>query len=981
MFTEQDRSPRLFALPPGADFPARLAEGLIGRSRGLPPEALARCEVLLNTGRMRQRLAAELAARGALLLPRLRLLSDIGAEMPQPGLAPPVSGLRRRLELARLVSGLIAAQPGIAPRSAAFDLADSLAALLDEMHGEGVSAETLAGLDVADHAAHWERSLAFVRLAGDWADAAGMADTEARQRHAAEALVTRWRHEPPDHPVIIAGSTGSRGATALLMQAVAGLPQGALVLPGFDFDMPAHAWRALDAEAAPNEDHPQHRLYRIIAALGQEPAAVRPWLTGQTAPHPARNRLISLALRPPPVTDQWRGEGSALGDLTAATQGLGLIEAPDQRAEALAVALRLRAAAEAGRAAMLITPDRLLARRVAVALDRWGIRPDDSAGRPLGLTAPGRFLRLVAGLFGQRLSAQALLTLLKHPITHSGGDRGTHLLLTRGLERQLRRFGPPFPDPQALERFAARSPVPGAGAWAGWLAGLIEGLDSAVEAPLATHVARHRALAEALAAGPAPAHDSELWREAAGERALAVMDELTREAEHGGSMLPADHAALLASVMARHEVRESVQTHPGVLIRGTREAREAGVELAILGGLNEGGWPETPAPDPWLSRLMRLRAGLLLPERRVGLSAHDFQQAAGLPEVVLSRSRRDAEAETVPARWLNRLVNLLGGLHDAGGPVALERMRAEGRRWLDMAAALEADFAPVPPEPRPAPCPPAAARPRELPVTAISRLIRDPYAVYARYILGLRRLDPLHRTPDALLRGSVLHKVFERFVAEGGLAGGDRAMLMRIGAEVLETLVPWAAARRLWLSHLDRSADWFLTWNAEHAGTPVLTEKSGSAPLDGVDFTLTARPDRIDELADDRLLIIDYKTGAPPSPDEQRHFEKQLPLEAAMAERGGFAQLGRRGVAGIAYLGLGASPKALTTVMSPEDCATVWAELEQLVAAYARPDQGYAARRATRSERDAGDYDHLARFGEWELTDQPVRFPVGGGND
>ncbi len=48
----------------------------------------------------------------------------------------------------------------------------------------------------------------------------------------------QWEETPPQHPIILAGSTGSRGTTLLLMQAIAKLPQGAVILPGFDFDMP-----------------------------------------------------------------------------------------------------------------------------------------------------------------------------------------------------------------------------------------------------------------------------------------------------------------------------------------------------------------------------------------------------------------------------------------------------------------------------------------------------------------------------------------------------------------------------------------------------------------------------------------------------------------------------------------------------------------------------------------------------------------------
>ena len=136
--------------------------------------------------------------------------------------------------------------------------------------------------------------------------------------------------------------------------------------------------------------------------MGQTPDQVEHWPIGDAAPDP-RTALVSLALRPAPVTDCWLAEGPKLANLAQATESMTLLEAPNTRHEALAIALRLRQAAEEGQTAALITPDRQLTRQVTAALDRWGILPDDSAGIPLPLTPPGRFLRHVCGLLAGAL--------------------------------------------------------------------------------------------------------------------------------------------------------------------------------------------------------------------------------------------------------------------------------------------------------------------------------------------------------------------------------------------------------------------------------------------------------------------------------------------------------------------------------------------------------------------------------------------------
>lgn len=965
-------APRIFGLAPGVDFPRALAEGLLARTKGAPPEALARVEIFLNTGRMQRRLRGLLAETGALLLPKLRLVTDLATDPAAAALPPAVPPLRRRLELTRLTAALLDAEPDLAPRAALYDLADSLARLMDEMQGEAVPPEALDTLDLSEHSRHWDRSLKFLKIVAPFFGPEAEPDQEARQRRIVEALAARWLTNPPDHPVIIAGSTGSRGTTLAFMRAVAQLPQGAIVLPGFDFDTPAPVWDSL-ADAMTGEDHPQFRFMRLCSSLNLSPTEVRPW-TDTPAPDPARNRLVSLSLRPAPVTDQWMREGQHLPDLPGATAALSLIEAPGPRAEALAIALRLRRAAEDGQTAALVTPDRMLTRQVTAALTRWGLRPDDSAGQPLPLSPPGRLLRHVAALSGRRLTMDALLTLLKHPLTNSGsGARGDHLRWTRALEIHLRASGPAFPEPESLLAWAEDKDDPALTAWARWLGAATGGLAETGTEPLETHVARHIARAEALACGPSGEGSGELWLKEAGATARTAVDELLREAKYGGEISAFDYEALFTAILQRHEVRSAETVHPQIMIRGTIEARVREAGLVILGGLNDGIWPPSPAPDPWLNRQMRHDLSLLLPERQIGLSAHDYQQAVGAPEVILSRAIRDDEAETVASRWLNRLTNLLDGLPARNGPEALAAMKARGRHWLALAETLDAPPEATPPAKRPSPRPPVEARPRRLAVTGIQRLIRDPYAIYARYILRLFPLDPLHPAPDPRLRGSVLHAILEKFITERRDAPAEAtlARLLAIADEVMAAEIPWTTARRLWRARLEAAAPSFLALERRRPGTPALLEEKGGADLPGLGFTLTAKPDRIDELPDGSLHILDYKTGALPSARQQRVFDKQLLLEAALAERGAFKTLGPRPVSLVTYLGLTRPAKESAIEITPDLTAQVWEELESLIRRYSSPKLGYTARRAMEREADRSDYDHLARFGEWDMADAP----------
>ena len=968
MFSEP--GPRLFALPPGVDFPRAFVAGCLDRWRDTAPEQVARVTIFLNSERMRRAVSDAFSASGARLLPRLRLVTDPLAGLFMPGMQPPVTALRRKLELAQLVRPLLAGPEALAPRSTAYALAESLADLLAEMTTEGVGPDALAALDVSTQSEHWARSLSFLSIINAYLGPDAVPDPAASIRRAVESLAARWQAQPPADPVLVAGSTGSRGATALLMQKVAALPQGALVLPGFDRDLPLAVWNSL-SDAMTSEDHPQYRFREVCDALGVTPDAVKDW-SAAAPPAPLRNKVISLALRPAPVTDQWLVEGNQLPDLETSMANVTLIEATAPRAEALAIALMLREAAENGTSAALITPDRMLTRQVTAALDRWGILPDDSAGRPLGLSAPGRLVQQTLGLLGQRPMFDVLLAVLKHPLCFTGGDRANHLRLTRDLELSLRRHGPVFPDGAGILAWAgARKDADVALPWAQALAGILDHGAAVGTMPLAGLVATHRSLVDAVARGEATVGTGRLWDLAAGQAVKAAIDALADEADAGGTMTVAEYTDLFRTYFSTGEVREPVLAHPDIRILGTIEARVLGAELVILGGLNEGIWPDMPAPDPWLNRQMRQKAGLLLPERRIGLAAHDFQLAVAAPRVVLSRATRDAEAETVASRWVNRLLNLMAGLPDRHGPEALMEMRKRGHVWTDRAAALERPLADVAPAHRPSPRPPVEHRPRKLSLTRIERLIRNPYEIYARDILRLKPLDPLRPDPDPRLRGTVLHKILEEFVRArpaGEAMDAARARFLTLTADTLAASVAWPSARVLWRARMEGAVEAFLKFNAEDAGIPLAVETDGDLVLPVGGFRLIGRPDRIDILASGKALLIDYKTGTPPSAEQQRIYAKQLLLAAVMAEDGGFAALGPIEVEKIVYLGLKEGLPRVETRITPELLAEVRTGLYHLIAAYARPQQGYTARRAMFKTTDISDYDALSRFGEWDIS-------------
>ncbi|MEX3017651.1 double-strand break repair protein AddB [Gymnodinialimonas hymeniacidonis] len=985
MFDPSD-TPRIYATPLGVDFCASLMDGVDARLAGQGPEALARVEIFVANARMQRRLQALYMQRGPGLLPRIRPILSLSETADLDALPPVKSPLEVRLELAQLIAQLIDANPDLAPRAALYDLADSLADFMGEMVEEGASPADLMALDMGGHSEHWDRAREFLGIASALMAQDDRLIPEARQAMVVDRLIAQWRQDPPDHPMIVAGSTGSRRATFRLMQAVAALPQGAVILPGLDTDLPRAVWRRLledrKRELA-GEDHPQYRLARVLDEAGIDPAAVTLW--GESAPaQPARNAVVSLALRPAPVTNQWRTEGPKLPDITGAMAGVTLLEAPSPQAEATAIALRLRDAIEHGQRAALVTPDRRLARKVTAQLDRWRVKPDDSAGDVLAQTAPGRLLRQVAEARTEPMTAETLVALLKHPLCHTGAERGDHTRRVNDFELQKLRKGLAFPTPEAVLSWAhERQDDEGAVAWAEWLAPFLSVNERQGPRPIAQHLEAHMALAHSLAAGPGTDESGELYEKEAGREAARLMADLTADAPYGGAMSARDYADFFTSLAHDREVRFALRPHADVLIWGTQEARVQGADITILAGLNEGTWPGAAEADPWLNRPLRAEAGLRLPDRVIGLSAHDFQQGIAGGEVWLSRSKRDDETDTVPARWVNRLVNLLGGA-SAESAQALADMRARGEEWLAKTAALTRPEASEPPAPRPAPAPQTGPRLTQLSVTDIERLIRDPYAIYARRILNLRPIDPLRASPDARLRGNVVHAILEDFVRETSeaLTQDAPAQFSNIAERILLQDAPWPATRQFWRARLHRILPWYLEQEAKlrDLAEPWMLEQSKHWDIPDLSLRLTGKGDRIDRLPDGRVAIYDYKTGNLPTDKQEIAYNKQLLIEGLMARGGAFAERPLE-VAMLAYIGLGTKPEIREQPVDDETFAQVMDGLKTLITHYRLKQVGFPSRRSVKDTRFEGDYDHLARLGEWDETQEAKVIPVGGARD
>ena len=993
-------SPRWLTIPAHRPFLDDLAAALW---RELSPgglEALADALVLLPTRRAARALAdsfLKAAGARAAILPQFRVLGDLDEGEPpfevgdlSLDLPPAITPQRRRFELA----GLVAANQDLLGRrleaSGALELADALASFLDTWQIEEPTLGADAVFqDLADgeFARHWRISAAFLDIAlKAWParlEALGVMDIAARRIALLRRLASDWTARPPAGVVVAAGSTGSAPASAALLAAIGQAPRGAVVLPGLDRDLADAAWREVE------DQHPQGAMRRLLTAAGvdrTEVADLDPATAAQSRGR-WRRRLINEALRPPDATADWlevikrlRAEAPEIDPLAEGLEGLSVVAGKTEEEAAALAALLLRETVEtSGKTAAFICPDAGLARRVSARLLRWNIGADSSAGQPLAGSRPAVLAGLVAKAVADPADPVTLLAIIKHPLASLGLEESRLASAREVLERRGLRG----PRPESFQALIARLDEAPAEArdlaerlGAALMIAQAPFLDpSSLEAGAVPPAQAARALAQALeslAAGPRGGL-SGLWVGAAGEALARLLSALIRESGALPLVTREAFARLLGELLAAETLRPGGASHPRLRILGVLEARLLRADRIILAGLEEGVWPQGAPIDPFLSRPMRNALGLPPPERRIGLSAHDFAQAACAPEVVLIQTLRRGGAPTVASRWLWRLEVLAkgAGLELPGRPDLAEWVRRLDGPLADPPPALR-------PAPRPAPTPPVVARPRRLGVTAVEQWLRDPYGLYARHILRLRPLEPPDEEIDARARGKAIHKAFERFALTYPDDLPDAAET--VFAELLRSCLReagMAEARMARESALAaNAAGWAIAFEQRRRpGARLLVEQKGELTLaaPGGPFILTANADRLEvrgRVAD----VLDFKTGPPPSKKQVgSHLAPQLTLTAAILAGGGFPDLGPVSAGELVYVRVsGGRVPGVEARCDDGDAGDladeVLARLYGLVARFDQETTPYKAWTLPQFiNRYGGDYDHLSRLWEWHV--------------
>jgi len=1007
----------IYTISPVHSFVDSLAQGVLERF-GEKPEYLPNITILLPNLRSCRWLKEAFLRQtdgSPLLLPQIHPLGQVDDEALMLSgkeewaseftkILPAISSVERRLLLTQAILQWGSVNPHVSVSYAqAGYLAFELSQFLDEVRREQITFDKLADIVPEELASHWQITLEFFQILSKvWPQLLinlKMTDSVDRSNQLLELQAKLWHKTPPEHPVIVAGTTASIPATRTLIQALTTSDNGYLILPGLDKIADDSSWEYLD------ENHPQYGLKQLLDKLNYARCDVENWTKATL--HNKNNerlKLVSETMRPAQSAEGWQG----INLNSSCLEGISYIEAEHTQQEAKIIALILRQQLEtAGKTAALITQDRLLARTVRIEMQRWNIELDDSAGKELTETNTAVLLTLILQVLSENYAPVAFLSLIKHPYVSAGMDKKNFQQCARRFERIVLRGPQRQRGIESLHNLLSDAVDAKAGGYTQdeynelehWLSAIEKCLNIFAEPfhnsdnvessknmlqLLQAHISCAESLCQSTQEGD---NINRLYGNDEGRQVAKFIEELLGITAETSFSVPSlkEYNETFTMLWLGKIYRPAWGQHPRLAVLTPMEARLQGYDLVVLGGMNSGSWPKD-TNTPWMSRTMRAEFGLPGVQRKTGLAAHDFATLLCAPQVILTRSCKTGGAPAVASSWLLRMETVL---KSAG----ITKYLNNGDNWKKWADLLDLPDCPFPQTSQePYPTPPAEARPKTLSVTRIEQLMRDPYGIYARHILKLKPLDDVEEELGAADFGTLLHSILEQFINEYNQVESctpqqQRQALLLIGKAYFDTAQIELSIAPLWWSSFERISRWFIDNEIMHRKnntiTSILTEREGQwrfAMDDGSSFTLTGTADRLEHCAHNEIRIVDYKTGSAPSKTHvNQGYSPQLSLEAVLLQEGGFKDipLNSLSVSGLEYWQLRekTSGKVITPASSDKKenikMLTDFAQegVQRLLNHFAKSTTPYLVSPNTNVAPKYNDYRHLSRIDEWGSVD------------
>lgn len=818
----------------------------------------------------------------AMLLPAIKPIADIGFEeslifdeISHELLELPtvISDIRCKAILTKLIYKWQCQRLGQPDANViqSVQLADDLKDILQLTKQHQVDLSLIAEILPSDLANHWQSTLEFFSiLFSNWEEILkeqGLIDKQTYQYKVLKMLQNAWQTKQPEYPIIIAGSTGSIPVVADFIKAITNLKKGYVVLSGLDCDVDDEIVAHID------ESHPQYYLNKLLNHLQTTRNDIENWCSNKLQLS-CKNNIIQNIMLPANLSYRWQDIKQDTLDFS----DYEILELDDSYEEAKTVSLILKQALDnPSQTACLVTLDSHLAIKVKSIMCRWDILINDSNGIELKNTSVANFFVLIVDMLQSNYAPIELLSCLKHPLASFGLKKGEQKSLIRKIEKSLLRGARPQ---NILKQIADIYPN---------IANILDKAKNlhqllhAPQADLSKIIDEHIKFAELLANTDDESGEIVMWQNDYGEQFKTFLDEFANNAYYLGDFNPVSYLGVFNAFISGIKWRAKYGFHPRVSILTPQEARLQNFDIVIIGGLNEGVWPRTAKIDAWLNNTMRQKLGLPTAQDAIGKSAHDFANVFCSPKVFLTRAKKNGTTQNVASRWLlktDAIIKITNNQHQV-------KPKLDWTKWakiLNNPDKIEYDQLP-------SPTPDTKYRPKVLSVSTITKLMSNPYEVYASKILNLKPLKKIDEDPTSADFGNIVHEVIDYFTKSYPNGSFDFCLenFMQVGQNEFDRQSISPSLKILWWARFELIAKWFVNQDILRRDQlkEIFSEISGEYEI--LDHIITAKTDRIEIYQDNKAKIIDFKTGSIPFKSEVLlGYAPQLVIEALILNKGGF---------------------------------------------------------------------------------------------
>jgi ATP-dependent helicase/nuclease subunit B len=565
---------------------------------------------------------------------------------------------------------------------------------------------------------------------------------------------------------------------------------------------------------------------------------------------------------------------------------LQLVPTAGREQEALAaVAQVARWLADGLRRIVLITQDRLTARRVRALLEREGILVVDETGWLLSTSRAAAAVDALIETAASGAYYRDLLDLCKSPYVFADCDEGERKAAVFALDSAIRAASVRSGLPRCRRALAESddAAVPAAKTLGVALLDRIEAATTLLRsrpAPLPRWIDRLNKALEVLGAQPL------LLADAAGKALLELL--AARRQELDGSTALFSFAAWRDWLNREFEAASfrDVSVLSPIVLTPLNAVCLRRFEAALLIG-GDARQLAPAASGTFFNQSVRRELGLPTREKAECELRRDLELLlATVPRVVVTwQAEQEGEANLLAPE-----LDLLATLHQLAWNDDLHRLPLPARReaspdpaMTPAATALAAPVAPV------------ALIPRRLSVSGYSTLVACPYRFFARHVLGLGEMDEVSEEMGKSDYGALVHRVLERFHARHPLISSlsvDEA-LIALQACVEEVFAPAVEDNFLaigWRLRWEKRLSAYLDWQRDVEATgwrwsQAETRVSRVLPLDGGESVeLYGRIDRIDTIGQGEasVSLLDYKTQPADKIRKRLADDVQLPAYALL---------------------------------------------------------------------------------------------------